>query len=83
MLESLGEIITVKSWERPGSFGSANVENGHYMVYNQTNIDKDEIKYVAKASASIPGFFPYQEFRGNKHMDGGTITGLDIGSAVH
>jgi len=60
MLESLdGVISNFTTWERPGSFGSANVETGALMVYNQTNIGIDEIKYAAKASASIPGFFPY------------------------
>lgn len=62
--------------------GTVNLNDGGFYNFNETVGNVDIIE-AALCSASIPGFFPFQEFMGKNFVDGGTLTSIDIGSAIN
>ena len=55
---------------------------GEFHVFDHNNTPYEDIPDAAVASSSIPGIFPPHHYNGRYYMDGGTISNLNLNSAV-
>ena len=71
-----------EGYKRRITVGSASVNDGEFVTFDQNNTAFEDLHNAALASGSIPGVFPPQLFKGMVLMDGGTIWDVNIISAV-
>ena len=55
---------------------------GEFVTFDQTNTAIEDVPQAALSSASVPGAFPPQHFKGRILMDGGVIWSVDPLSAI-
>ena len=61
-------------YERAITISAAEVNTGHYFIFNQTTVPYNQIAHAAVSSASMPVAFEPQIWDGyGVFMDGGTI----------
>uniref|UniRef100_A0A7S3IDM7 PNPLA domain-containing protein n=1 Tax=Strombidium inclinatum TaxID=197538 RepID=A0A7S3IDM7_9SPIT len=84
LLDFLKDVITATGSTkiyRKLVVSAGDVESGAYHQFNES-VGIDRLPYAIKASASIPGAFPPQEFDGRYYMDGGTMWNTNIVTAI-
>jgi predicted acylesterase/phospholipase RssA len=69
-------------FKRRFSVGTVDVSTGDFVVFDETNILKNELTQAAISSSSIGAVFPPNYFRERWFMDGGTAWGVNIDSAI-
>ena len=67
--------------QRNISVGTCDLQDGTFYNFDQT-IGLDNMVEATVCSASIPAFFPFQNFGGKQFIDGGTDYSIDIFTAV-
>ena len=70
----------IKSWSTTQSVIA--LSTGEAEVYDNSNTMFEEVANACTCSASIPGVFSPQQFKGNYLMDGGTITNMNLDTAL-
>jgi predicted acylesterase/phospholipase RssA len=68
--------------ERRFTIGSTDANTGDFIIFDNDNISHIELATAAKASASIPGVFPFTDFKGHLLVDGSVAWDLNMGSAI-
>jgi predicted acylesterase/phospholipase RssA len=61
---------------------AVNVATGEYTTFNTSDTSFYDMQQATLCSASIPGVFPPQHFKGEYYMDGGTVWNINIVSAI-
>ena len=70
-------------FKRRVTISAANIENGEYTEFDQTNMNWKEVAEAAVCSSSIPGVFPPHHWHGRGwFMDGGTIYNVNLEAAI-
>jgi predicted acylesterase/phospholipase RssA len=69
---------TKRNW----TITAADLADGAYTEFNQTNTNFTELPDAAVSSSSIPGVFPPHYFKNKWFMDGGTIWNINTNSAI-
>ena len=65
------------------TIGTAEVNTGEFLEWDQDNTTYYDMARVSVASAAVPIFFPPVEHEGHLLMDGGTIWDINLSSAIN
>lgn len=69
--------------QRAFTVGSVDANTGDYLTFTHLNTDFADLAQACVCSASIPGMFIPQHYKGHVMMDGGTMWDINIDSAVN
>jgi predicted acylesterase/phospholipase RssA len=86
MLPTLQRIVdpfAATGIQRPFVVASVDANTGDYMTFTHLNTEFKDLAQSCASSASIPGAFTPQHFKGHIMMDGGTMWDINIDSAVN
>lgn len=84
MVKFLQDVLSnfPEGTKRKWTITAADLADGTYTEFNQTNTNFTEIPDAAVSSSSIPGVFPPHYFKNKWFMDGGTIWNINTNSAI-
>ena len=80
----LQSIITQfpEGYKRKFTLTAVDVENGDYFKFDEVNTVVSELHQAAVSSASIPVFFTPNHYKDRYFIDGGTVWGVNVDSAI-
>ena len=69
-------------YQRKITIAAADVESGEYHTFDELNTPVEHLYDAAVSSSSIQMIFPPHYYNGHYYMDGGSVWGINVDSAI-